>query len=79
VAAADVDVHGLPSVEALLDEPFGFGRPGLFAATLLGLPLFLCCDPPSGAFEVGFLDALKEEELVEAGAVLVVHVFDSRR
>jgi hypothetical protein len=51
----------------------------LFTAPLLTLPPFLCRDPPPGAFEVGFLDSLEEEELVEAGDVLVVHVFDCRR
>jgi hypothetical protein len=79
VAAADVDVHGLPPVEALFDEPVGFGRSGLFAASLLGLPPFFGCDPPAGALEVGLLDAFEEEELIEARWRAVVHVFDSRR
>jgi hypothetical protein len=79
VAAADVDVHRLAPVEALLDEPVRFGRPGLLAVPLLGLPPFLCCDPPAGALEVGFLDALEEEKLVEAGGGLVVHAFDITR
>src|SRR4051812_29340072 len=57
VASADVHVHGLPSVEALLEEPVGFGRSGLLAAPPFGLPSFFVCDPPTSAREVGLLDS----------------------
>jgi hypothetical protein len=79
VAPADVHVHGLPPVEALLDEPVGFRRPGLLASPQFCLPPFFGRNPPAGALEVRFLDAFEEEELVEAGDRLIVHVFDSRR
>jgi len=79
VASADVDVHGLPPVESLLDEPVRLGWPGLLTSPLFLLPPFFCRDPPAGALEVGFLNPFEEEELVESGGVLVVHVFDSRR
>jgi hypothetical protein len=64
------------AVEAALEEPLRGRGSGLFAAPLLLLPLLLGCDPPAGALEVGFLDALEEEELLETGGVRVVHVFD---
>lgn len=76
MAAADVDVHRLPPVEALLDEPVRLGWSGLRASPLLLLPPFFVRDPPPGALEVRFLDAFEEEELIETGDVRVVHMFD---
>jgi len=79
VAAADVHVHGLPSVEALLEEPVGFGRSGLFAAPSFGLASFFVCDPPTGAREVGLLDSFEEAEQVEPRRGRIVHLFECRR
>jgi hypothetical protein len=77
-AAADVDVHGGPPVEPLLDEPVRLRRPGLLAPPSFGHPLPLCCDPLPGALEVGELDTLQEAEHLETGGRAIVHMFDSR-
>jgi repressor LexA len=61
VAAADVDVHRLPPIKALLDEPVGLGGPDLFAVPALGIPLLGCRDllpdPVEGVGEPGLQGA----------------------
>jgi len=78
-AAADVDVQGWAvAVEAVLEEPVGFWRPGCRAALPFGLASFFVGDPSPGTFEVCQLDAFQEAEQVETGRrARVVHVFDS--
>lgn len=77
VAALAMDVHGIASAEAHLDEPVRGGRPGLLAVAPLGLAPFFGGDPSVDLLDLLHGDAAGEAQHAEARDRAIVHTFDT--